>query len=90
VERSLFDAHCGICHASKEYATAILERRGRKPAALADRTDLRAEDIKSIVRNGIGSMPPQTRVDISDADLDCIAAYLGRERSDRPKGSAGE
>lgn len=91
-ERSLFDSHCGICHAPKEYATAILEKRGRKPAALTERTDLRVEVIKSIVRSGIGSMPPQTRVDISDADLDRVATYLTRQRPQRSgaKGAAVE
>jgi mono/diheme cytochrome c family protein len=85
-EARLFEAHCGICHSPKEYATSILEKRGRKPAVLADRTDLRAEAITSIVRSGIGSMPPQTRVDISDADLDRVIAYLTRPRP--PLGAA--
>jgi mono/diheme cytochrome c family protein len=83
-ERSLFDAHCGICHARTGYATSILAARlGRKRALLAERTDLGPDGIKAVVRGGTGSMPPQTRVDLSDADLDRIAAYLTSGRSGR-------
>jgi mono/diheme cytochrome c family protein len=84
-ERGLFDAQCGICHGETGYATAILaERIGRKRALLAARTDLDGGVIRSVVRNGTGNMPPQTRVDLSDADLDRIIAYLTRERAGRP------
>jgi hypothetical protein len=47
-------------------------------ALLANRTDLTADYFKSVARMGKGAMPPQTRVDITDAELASIAAYLGK------------
>ena len=55
----------------------------------ARRRGLDAVFIKYVVRNGIGSMPPQTRVDVTNAELEAIVAYLGlpgaERRSLRPK-----
>jgi hypothetical protein len=45
---------------------------------LANRTDLTADYVKSVVRMGKGAMPQQTRVDITDPELDAVAAYLGK------------
>ena len=80
----LFDLHCGICHAQMGTGTMMLARRlGPDHALLADRTDLAADYIRHVVRNGIGSMPPQTRVDLSDAELERIAAFLVRPAAER-------
>ena len=80
----LFKAHCGVCHLQMGTGTVTLARRvGWRHALLSERTDLNADYVKYAVRNGIGSMPPQTRVDLSDADLDRIAAYLARPASER-------
>ena len=45
---------------------------------LANRDDLTADYVKSVVRMGKNAMPRQTRVDVTDAELDKIAAYLGK------------
>jgi mono/diheme cytochrome c family protein len=88
-ERGLFEAHCGICHLKDGYATSILAARlGPKRALLAVRQDLDANGIKSVVRGGVGGMPPQTRVDLADADLDRITAYLTRPRPERRQSRA--
>jgi mono/diheme cytochrome c family protein len=48
-------------------------------AALLDkRTDLTQPLIKTYVRNGLSIMPIFRKTEISDADLDAIAAYLTR------------
>jgi hypothetical protein len=48
------------------------------------RSSLDANFISYVVRNDINSMPPETRVDLSDADLDSIAAYLVGSAANRP------
>jgi mono/diheme cytochrome c family protein len=80
----LFNTHCGICHSQMGPGTIMLGRRlGWDHALLNERQDLDAGYIKQIVRNGIGGMPPQTRVDLPNADLDSVAAYLTRPASER-------
>jgi mono/diheme cytochrome c family protein len=86
----LFASHCGICHFEMGPGTLTLAARlGRKRALLSERPDLEAGYVRYVVRNGVGSMPPQTRVDLSDAELDLIAAYLARPASKRPPGGPG-
>jgi Cytochrome C oxidase, cbb3-type, subunit III len=55
---------------------------GQPPAMglLTNRTDLTADYVKSVVRMGKMAMPPQTRVDISDAELESVASYLGKAK----------
>jgi mono/diheme cytochrome c family protein len=52
--------------------------KGALPALLDKRTDLTQALIKTYVRNGISIMPIFRKTEISDADLDAIAAYLTR------------
>jgi mono/diheme cytochrome c family protein len=42
--------------------------------------DLSRELVKTIVRTGVKSMPFTRKTEISDADLDDLANYLGRQR----------
>ena len=79
----LFSNHCGACHLTFGMGTNLITARqaaaGQKPVPLlADRTDLAADYVKAVARNGKGAMPRQTRVDVTDAELDKIAAYLGK------------
>lgn len=88
-QRGLFDAHCGICHLKDGYATSILAARlGSKRALLAERSDLDTNGIRSVVRGGMLPTPPQTRVDLTDAELDRIIAYLTRPRAERRQSPA--
>ena len=45
---------------------------------LTERTDLVPEFVKVIVRQGVSFMPQFRKTEISDADLDALAAYLAR------------
>lgn len=49
-----------------------------EPAVLEDRTDLNPAVVKTVVRHGIQAMPFFRKTEVSDADLDAIAAYLVR------------
>jgi len=73
----LFKARCGYCHLAGGTGTMMLERRlGKDKALLAERTDLDADYVKAVARHGLNSMPTITRVEVTDAELNRIAAFL--------------
>jgi mono/diheme cytochrome c family protein len=84
--KTVFNHWCYPCHKVLRpgdlpvAGTSSLQRhyQGTEPAALKQRTDLSAMYIKRIVRRGDKSMPPSRKTEISDADLDALAAYLTR------------
>jgi mono/diheme cytochrome c family protein len=80
----LFHARCGYCHLAGGTGTIMLGRRlGNDRALLAQRTDLTTAYIEKITRVGLNSMPPHTRIEVPDNELDLIAAYLTRPASAR-------
>lgn len=80
----LFHARCGYCHLAGGTGTIMLGRRlGKDRALLGERTDLTADYVKKIGRVGINSMPPHTRIEVPDTELDLIAAYIARPASAR-------
>jgi mono/diheme cytochrome c family protein len=60
-----------------------LKYRGQKPGLLEERTDLPAELIKAFVRGGVASMPPFRKTEVTDEDLEAIAAYLAATAEQR-------
>jgi mono/diheme cytochrome c family protein len=78
--QKVYQKWCYPCHGpgTDKPGTNMLAERGQKPAVLADRTDLTAAMVKSFVRHGLYFMPTFRKTEISDADLDAIAAYLTR------------
>ena len=54
------------------------------PAVLDERTDLVPEFIKVVVRQGASFMPQFRKTEISDAELDALAAYLTRNNPNAP------
>jgi (+)-pinoresinol hydroxylase len=88
-----YQARCNLCHGrvaqdvkpgmggrmAGTEALAI-KYQGRKPAVLEDRTDLTADEVEYYVRHGSGIMPFFRKTEVSEADLDAIAAYLSRRR----------
>src|SRR5690606_24406345 len=80
----LFSNRCGTCHLEAGMGTNLITKQqvalGRPPSMglLANRDDLTADYVKSVARIGKAAMPRQTRVDVTDAELDKIAAYLGK------------
>lgn len=85
-DEALFSHHCGYCHLAGGMGTNLLTKQrmmaGEPPekGLLANRTDLTADYVKSVVRMGKVAMPRLTRVDVTDAELDAIAAYLAKEK----------
>jgi len=64
----LFRTKCAICHAARGMGTIMI----------AKRSDLDPGYITAVVRGGLMSMPPFTRVDITDAELKQVATWLTR------------
>jgi mono/diheme cytochrome c family protein len=77
-----YQSYCSMCHGEgvgKPGTLALQAKyKGAVPALLDKRTDLTPQLIKTYVRNGISIMPIFRKTEISDADLDAIAAYLTR------------
>lgn len=76
----VFQHWCAPCHAPgpRHPGTTALGvlYKGVKPAALEQRTDLVPDLTRAIVRTGVSIMPPFRKTEISDADLNAVAAYL--------------
>ncbi len=78
--QKLFRGTCFYCHSEKMWGTLALERRRPNGDALLEkRTDLAPELVRSVVRNGLGSMPAYRRTELTDAELDAIVAYLTKK-----------
>jgi mono/diheme cytochrome c family protein len=83
---ALFSNRCGACHLAGGMGTNLLTKErvaaGEPPqsALLTNRQDLAPSYIKVVVRRGKLAMPPLTRVDVTDAELDAIARYLAKGR----------
>jgi (+)-pinoresinol hydroxylase len=77
-----YQNYCSMCHGTGNGKPGTLalqaKYKGALPALLDQRTDLTPQLIKTYVRNGISVMPIFRKTEISDADLDAIAAYLTR------------
>lgn len=83
----VFDYWCATCHGPGLPGTAALETKykGAKPALLSERTDLIPPVTKTFVRKGVSIMPFFRKTEISDTDLNALAAYLARNnRSGKP------
>ena len=82
--KDLFSNRCGACHLPWGMGTNLLTKQqiaaGNPPekGLLANRDDLTADYVKTVVRMGKNAMPRQTRVDVTDAELEKIAAFLGK------------
>lgn len=76
----LYGQECAFCHAGRNTGTIMLGRRmDPAQAELHKRTDLQADYVKAVVRNGLVNMPPLSKVELPDEELDKIAAWLARE-----------
>lgn len=78
--KAVYEHWCAPCHAPGpgHPGTQSLQLKydGNLPAVLLERTDLPAETIKTFVRQGILSMAPFRKTEITDAELDDLAAYV--------------
>ena len=74
-----FTHRCAMCHREGNTGTYVLARRlGAEKSVLEKRQDLTGPYIRVVVRQGLLNMPPLSRVEMPDADLDAVIAYLTR------------
>ena len=77
----LFARNCSRCHGPGGWGTRALAKRSLPDEAeLLNRKTIPAEFVRRVVRHGIGSMPPFTPTDLSDAQLDRLSAWLEHGR----------
>jgi len=84
--RQVFEQNCVPCHGTgpgDDGAPMLpgthalyLKYRGDLPALLTERTDLSIDYVQSVIRNGIASMPPFRKSEITDKDIQAIMAYI--------------
>ena len=81
--KQVFDDWCGICHGLPNGASgggtetlAALYQGTDIPAQLEDRSDLTAELVVTLTREGRNTMPNFRKTEISDAELEALVAYL--------------
>ena len=74
---ALYRRQCAICHSTGGFGATMLARRlGADKAALDQRSDLDPAYVRVVVRKGLGDMPPFTRAELPDAELEAVAQYL--------------
>lgn len=81
----VFQKWCTPCHAPGPghpgtQALAAKYPDGAVPSVLEERTDLDPDTLKGFVRTGVSIMPPFRKTEITDSELDALAAYIARPR----------
>jgi mono/diheme cytochrome c family protein len=80
--KELYQYWCWNCHGEgvgKPGTQALAAKyKGSRPAILDQRTDLTPPITKFFVRKGVSIMPFFRKTELTDAQLDALAAYLAR------------
>lgn len=79
----VFATHCATCHdtgVSHPGTLALQATRGREFAVLEERTDLTPDYVREIVRHGLRGMPPFRLTELSDAEVEAVARYIGKSK----------
>jgi len=78
----VYNRWCIACHGvgPDKPGTGALQAKykGSVSALLEERNDLTADLVKMYVRRGVSVMPPFRKTEISDEDLNALAAYLSK------------
>jgi (+)-pinoresinol hydroxylase len=79
---AVYQRWCVHCHSSGRGnpGTESLQVKygGKTPAVLLERTDLTPEVVAVFVRQGVLSMPPFRKTEITDAELAAVTSYVAR------------
>jgi mono/diheme cytochrome c family protein len=95
--KAAFDHTCAPCHGAGvgDDGRAMLpgtdalriKYQGSLPALLEQRTDLNADAIRTFVRRGTWSMPPFRPTELTEGDIQDIAAYLKQSSGAAARGA---
>ncbi len=93
--KTVFQRYCMPCHGPGRgddgapmlpgTHALFLKYRGQQSGLLEERSDLPLELITAVVRNGVASMPPFRKTEVTDEDLAAIAAYLAASAAGRTR-----
>jgi mono/diheme cytochrome c family protein len=64
-----------------------IKYKGKVPALLEERTDLTAKVLRVFLRRGSWSMPPFRPTELTDAEIEDIAAYLAKSSKTVARGT---
>jgi mono/diheme cytochrome c family protein len=82
---AVYNRWCVHCHATGRGnpGTESLQIKygGKVPAALLERSDLAPAVVSTFVRQGVLSMPPFRKTEITDAELAALSAFVARKFS---------
>lgn len=86
---ALYVQHCAACHdrGPAHPGTVRLADRWPNEASLLDRKQLPAAFVRVVVRQGLNLMPPFRPGELSDDELDALAAYLDAGPHPAPAGA---
>ena len=80
--RAVYTKWCAPCHdpgvTHPGTHALTVKYQGVKPGVLLEWKDLSVNTVRVIVRHGISVMPQFRKTEISDQELDALAAYLAR------------
>jgi mono/diheme cytochrome c family protein len=92
--KAVFEKVCTPCHGAGPGtdgartlpgpAALALKYKGRVSPLLEQRADLTAAALKAFVRNGTGAMPMFRKTEITDSQIEAIAAYLKESAKENP------
>ena len=78
--QAVYQRWCVHCHSTGRgnpgTESLQIKYKGTPPAVLLDRTDLTADAIKVFVRQGVLSMPPFRKTEITDAELGALSTWM--------------
>lgn len=79
---AVYQRWCSHCHSAgrgNPGTDSLRVKYGdRIPAVLLERTDLNAAAVATFVRQGVQSMPPFRKTEITDAELAALAAWVAK------------
>jgi mono/diheme cytochrome c family protein len=87
-----YEKWCAPCHAAgggHAGTMALAARLGKEKSVLLERTDILDLYVKTVVRYGFQMMPPFKETEISNAELEALAAYVASGGGKRPVSIAG-
>lgn len=77
----VFRRHCSACHAPGMNHPGTIQltlTRGAENGVLEQRSNLAADYVRTIVRQGLNAMPAFKPTHVSDEDLEAVARYLAK------------
>lgn len=80
---AVYQRWCSHCHSAGRGNPGTdslqVKYKGSLPAVLLDRTDLDAAAVKLFVRQGVLSMPPFRKTEITDAELVALGDFVAKK-----------